>query len=425
MRDGAQINSLRRQLLLAAGLLPLIRPARAAAERVLIVGGGWGGLSAASHLRRLAPDIDVTLVDRQPAFHSFALSNRWLVDPASGAPEKHDYAKLAASRGYRFVQASVDAIDRAQRELTTSAGRLPYDWLILAPGIRENYAAWQVNDPQTAAELRQRHGGAMLTAAELPALKKRLAAFKGGELLMTIPPAPYRCPPAPYERAMLIAWWLKTQKISGKLVIIDPNPLMPAFKSILLDRFKDQITYLDHAKVRQVDPVRKTVSTDIDDIRFTEALLCPPQEAADLLWQAGLIRSDDGGRATGWADQGGLDFRSAADERVFIIGDAAGLASPLFGHYPKTGHVANRMGAIVARQIISRATGKTFPALLPESVCHVVSSIEPLEYTRIDTSYRQRGDGFLMQQVKQTREPNPAGEDVAWAEAMYKDFLRP
>lgn len=415
----------RRQFLLAAGLLPLVRPVRAAGQRVVIVGGGWGGLSAASHLRRLAPDIEVTLVDRQPAFTSFALSNRWLVDHSPAAPERQDYAKLAVNWGYRFVQASVDSIDRAQRTVTTASGRLPYDWLVLSPGIRENYAAWQVDDPQAVAELRQRHSGAMLNAADLPALKKRLAAFKGGDMLMTIPPAPYRCPPAPYERAMLIAWWLKTQKIPGKLVIIDPNPLMPAFKSILLDRFKAQVTYLDHASVRQVDLARRTVSTDTDDIRFTEALLSPPQQAADLLWQAGLIRKDEGGRATGWADQGGLDFRSVGDERVFIIGDAAGLASPLFGHYPKTGHVANRMGAIVARQIVSSATGQSFPALLPESVCHVVSSVEPLETTRIDTSYRQRGDGFLMQQVRQTREPNPAGEDVAWAEAIYRDFLRP
>jgi len=415
----------RRQFLLAAGLLPLVRPLRAAGERVVIVGGGWGGLSAASHLRRLAPDLDVVLVDRQPAFMSFALSNRWLVDPAASAMARHDYAGVAATWGYRFAQASVEGIDRAQRTVTTSSGRLPYDWLVLAPGIRENFTAWQLHDPQAVAELRQRHSGAMFTAADLPGLKKRLAGFKGGDLLMTIPPAPYRCPPAPYERAMLIAWWLKTQKIPGKLVIIDPNPLMPAFKSILLDRCKDQITYLDHAKVRQVDVARRTVTTDIDEIRFDEALLSPPQEAADLIWQAGLIRQDDSGRATGWAEQGELGFRSAADERVFIIGDAAGLASPLFGHYPKTGHVANRMGAIVARQIAARATGQRFPALLPESVCHVVSSVEPLEHLRIEVSYRQRGDGFLMQQVKQTREPNPAGEDVAWAENMYRDFLRP
>ncbi|AXS80426.1 FAD-dependent oxidoreductase [Dechloromonas sp. HYN0024] len=415
----------RRQFLLAAGLLPLFRPLSAAGERVVIIGGGWGGLSAASHLRRLAPELDVVLVDRQPAFTSFALSNRWLVDPAAGNLVRHDYARLAQTWGYRFVQASVEAIDRAQRVVTTATDRLPYDWLILSPGIRENFAAWQLTDPLAVAELRQRHSGAMLNAADLPLLKKRLAGFTGGDLLMTIPPAPYRCPPAPYERAMLIAWWLKTQNIRGKLVIIDPNPVMPAFKSILLERFKDQITYLDHAKVRQVDVARKTVSTDIDEIRFDEALLSPPQEAADLLWQAGLIRRDEGGQATGWGAQAGFDFRSPEDERVFIIGDAAGLVSPLFGLFPKTGHVANRMGAIVARQIAVRVTGKSVPVVLPESVCYVLSSVDPLEQMRIETTYRQRVDGFLMQQVKQIREPNPAGEDVAWAAGMYRDFLQP
>ncbi len=416
----------RRQFLLAAGLLPLVRPLRAAlGQRVLIVGGGWGGLSAASHLKRLAPELDVLLVDRQPAFTSFALSSRWLVDHGIAVVERQDYAALAAARGYRFLQADVESIERPARVANTSAGRLDYDWLVLAPGIRENYAAWQVDDASAAAELRQRHGGAMVDAADLVSLKQRLAAFKGGDLLMTIPPAPYRCPPAPYERAMLIAWWLKTRKIAGKLVIIDPNPMMSAFRSILLDRFRAQVTYIDHANVRQIDPMRKTVSTDIDDVPFTEALLCPPQEAAGLLWQSGLIRRDDSGRDSAWADQDVLTFRSRADERVYIIGDAAGLVSPLFGYYPKTGHVANRMGAIVAQEIAAASSGRTYPDLLPESVCHVLSNVDPDEQTRIETTYRQRGDDFLMQQVKQLRNPHPEGEDVSWAESMYRDFLRP
>ncbi|MDE2440464.1 MAG: NAD(P)/FAD-dependent oxidoreductase, partial [Betaproteobacteria bacterium] len=190
-------------------------------------------------------------------------------------------------------------------------------------------------------------------------------------------------------------------------------------------RFKAQVTYLDHARVRSIDPVRKTVSTDIDDIRFDEALLCPPQQAADLLWQASLIRSEEGGKPSGWAAQGVTDFRSAADSRVFVIGDAVGLVSPQFGYFPKTGQVANRMGQAVALQIAAQAMGQTQPPLLPESVCHVTTSIEPLENTRIDTSYRDRGDGFLVQTVKQTHNPNPSGEDSAWAEAMYRDFLLP
>lgn len=415
----------RRHFLAGAGLLPFVRLAGAAPRRVVIVGGGWGGLSAARHLRALAPDLDVVLVDRQPAFVSFALSNRWLVDAAAAAPERHDYPELAKRWGYRFVQAEVQAIDREARLVVAGSERLSYDWLVVAPGIRENWAAWQVDDPATVAELRRRHAGAMAHGSELAGLKERLAAFRGGELLMTIPPAPYRCPPAPYERALFIAWWLKKQKIPGKLVIVDPNPMMPAFRDILLERYEQQITYFDHAKVRRIDPQRRTVSTDIDDIPFAEALLCPPQQAAEPLWQAGLIRPEPDGRPSGWAGQGAVDFRSPADRRVFIVGDACGLVSPSFGSYPKTGHVANRMGLAVARQIASEATGKRYPALLPESVCHVQSSIEPRESVHLDARYRDRGDGFLLQTVKQTRNPNPAGEDVAWAETMYRDFLRP
>ncbi len=415
----------RRQFICAVGLLPLIGAGHAATRRVVVIGGGWGGLAAARHLRALAPDLEVVLVDRQPAFVSFALSNRWLVDVSAPAPERHDYAALAARWGYGFRCAEVSAIDRATGVVIAGNERLAYDWLVIAPGIREDYAAWQVDDPATAAELRRRYSGAMASATELPALKQRLASFTGGDLLLTIPPAPYRCPPAPYERALLIAWWLKTRKIPGKLIVADPNPIMPAFRSILLERFKDQISYLDHARVRRIDPARKTISTDIDDIRFDEALLCPPQQAADLLWPAGLIRPEDSGRPSGWAAQGALNFRSSADRRVFIIGDACGQVSPQFGQYPKTGHVANRMGLAVARQIAAEATGQAFPPVLPESVCHVLNSVDPVESIRIDTSYRERGDGFLLQTVKQTRNPNPAGEDAAWAESMYRDFLRP
>lgn len=413
----------RRQFLLAAGLLPLLQPALADNRRVVIVGGGWGGLAAASQLRQLAPGLEVTLIDRQPAFMSFALSSRWLVEAGAAPWARHDYAGLAKKYGYRFVQAEVSGIDIARRSVTMADAVLPFDWLVLSPGIREDWSAWQVNDPQAIAELRRRHSGAMQSAADLPALKQRLASFKGGDLLMTIPPAPYRCPPAPYERALYLAWWLRTQKIPGKLLIVDPNPMMPAFRNILLDGYKDQVTYLDHAKVRSVDLARKTVSTDIDDIRFDEALLCPPQQAADVLWQAGLIRAEEGGKLSGWAAQGATDFRSAADSRVFVIGDATGLVSPQFGYFPKTGQVASRMGQAVARQIAAQATGKAQTPLLPESVCHVTSSLEPLENIRIDTSYRDRGDGFLIQTVKQVRNPNPAGEDAAWAAAMYREFL--
>ena len=411
---------LRRRLLLTAGLLPLCRLSHAAPSQVVVVGGGWGGLAAAAALRREAPELVVTLVDRQPAFQSFALSNRWLVDHAGvGAPMRRDYAAIAAARGYRFVQAEVLEIDRAGQRVLTSAGALPYDALVLSPGIREDFAAWQMDDPAAVNLLKKRFSGAMLHASELPDLKARLHAFSGGDLLLTIPPMPYRCPPAPYERAMLIAWWLEKRRIPGRLIIVDPNPLMPVFRRVLLERFRNQVTYLDHARVRSVDLERRSVMTDIDDIRFDMALLSPPQQASGLLQSAGLLRRNtQTGAPDGWAAQGALDLRSAADARIFVIGDAAGVVSPQFGHYPKTGHVAARMGNIVAGQIAGQAA-----PMLPESLCHILSGIDPDEGTRIETRYRQRGDGFLLQDVRQQRVPTPAGEDVAWAAEQYAGFF--
>lgn len=408
----------RRHFLALAGLLPLLGRAQVSG-RVLIVGGGWGGLAVALALRQQAPELAVTLIDRQAAFSSFALSNRWLVDFATPMQDRHDYADIARRHGYRFVQADVQEIDRAQRTVRTSAGQEAYDWLVLAPGIRELWAAWGVSDPAAVADMQQRFGGAMAHPAALSGLKRRLAGFTGGDLLMSIPPAPYRCPPAPYERALYLADWLKRSKIAGKLIIADPNPIMPAFRNALQDRYRDQVTYLDHAVIRRIDPARQTVSTDIDDIRFDAALLAPPQQAADLLWSAGLIRPASGsGQPSGWAAQGVLDFRSPYDARVFIIGDATGAVSPAFGYYPKTGQIAVRMGQAVARQIAAEASGRPAEAVLPESICHVTTSLNPPEAIRIETHYRDRGDGFLIQQVQQLRNPQPAGEDEAWAAAM-------
>jgi NADH dehydrogenase FAD-containing subunit len=133
----------RRSLLQAAAALAAIPfSARAAtAQRVIVVGGGWGGLAAARALRELSPGLDVTLLERNTVFRSQPLSNRWLVGLAPEALLRHDYRQAAQRWGYRFVAAEVAEIDRAARQVTTSAGRFGYDWLILAPGIREDFSA--------------------------------------------------------------------------------------------------------------------------------------------------------------------------------------------------------------------------------------------------------------------------------------------
>jgi len=392
-------------------------------KRVLIVGGGWGGLSAARQLREIAPDLDVVLLEKNSAFWSHPQSNKWLVDLVDGRQLVHDTGAAAKAYGYTFIRCQVEAIERDTRRVITDQGVLNYDWLVLAVGIRYDFAAWYGDEPRAIEQTRQNFPGAFIGADEALTLKKKLAAFRGGDLLMTIPPMPYRCPPAPYERACMIGWWLKSRRIKGKLIVLDPNPIALGFDRIYRQYYKDQIDYVPQASVKSVDPFAKVIVTDFDTIRFDDAILMAPQQAGDLVWQAGLIARDGAGKPTGWADQDALHLHARGDERVFLIGDLIDKASPLFGHYPKSGHLANRLGRIAAQEIAARAAGAEPPKQLPDSVCYVHANVEPMEMIRIDAHYRLRGDGLIVQTVKQAYDPNPRGEDVQWAEAMYAEFL--
>lgn len=397
---------------------------RSRRRRVVIVGGGWGGLTAARHLRDLAPELEVVLVERSAVFRSLPLSNKWLVGMAPEAAQGYSYLAAARAYGYTFVQAEATAIDRERRRVIADGGAIDYDWLVLAVGIRYDYEPW-FGDDRGAAEQARRNFPAGFVADELDALKQKLAAFQGGDFVMTIPPPPYRCAPAPYERAVMIAWLFEQKKLKGRLIIVDPGPGMQVFNRVFADRYKRRIVHLTHAKVTAIDPFRKTIATEFDDLRFDDGILMPAQQAGDLVWQAGLVARDGDGKATGWGALDPIHLHARDDERVFLIGDLIDKVSPLFGFYPKSGHLAHRMGRIVAREIAGRSRGSVPEPILPESVCHVFSALQPMERIRIDAQYRLRGDGVIAQTVRQHYDPQPRGEDVEWAQSMYADFLAP
>jgi len=402
----------------AAELLP---PPRG--QRVVVIGGSWDGLSAARLLREIAPALDVVVLEKEAAFWSHPQSNKWLVDLADGRPLVHDTRAAAQAYGYTLIRCQVGAIERDARRVSTDQGTLHYDWLILAAGIRYDFTPWFGDEQRVIDYTRQNFPAAFIGADEALTLKKKLADFRGGDFVMTIPPMPYRCPPAPYERACMIGWWLKSRRIKGKPIVLDPNPIALGFDRIYRQYYPEQIEYVPQAAIKSVDPFAKVIVTDFDTFRFDDAILMAPQQAGDLVWQAGLIARDGAGQPTGWADQDALHLHARGDERVYLIGDLVGKASPLFGYYPKSGHLANRLGRIAAQEIAVRAAGGEPPVQLPDSVCYVHANVEPMEMIRIDAHYRQRGDGLIVQTVKQAYDPNPRGEDVGWAEAMYAEFL--
>ncbi len=407
---------------LALGAALLSSTCRALQGRVIIIGGGWGGLAAARHLRQLAPALEVMLIERQASFWSHPMSNRWLVEMIDGASLQHDYRAAARKHAYTFLQAEVHEIDRSRRSVTSTAGTFSYDWLILATGIREDFSAWYDIDRDAAAFTQTHFPAAFADAESHRRLKAKLQNFTGGDLVMTIPPMPYRCPPAPYERAGMIAWWMKTRHIKGRLIVLDPNLPALSFDRVFRDSYRDQITYLPQAQVRQVDPYKKRIVTDFDTIDFADAILMPPQQAAGLVWQAGLIEPASDGKPGGWAAHDPVNLHVPGDERVFLVGDLLGKSSPLFGYYPKTGQMAARQGRIAARQIAARAAGKTPETSLPDSACYVINRVEPMEIAHVETHFRLRGDGLIQQTVKQGYNPQPDNDDLRWAQAMFSEL---
>ena len=409
----------------AAALPRLVRAAprllpAANGPRAVIVGGGWGGLAAARRLRELAPQIEVILLERASEFRSLPLSNRWLIDqiaPNDARLLRHDYGAGARAAGYTVIPAEVTAIDRERRHVVTASGTLDYDWLILAVGIRDNYRAWFGDAADPASESRRRFGSGW-QASELDSLKQRLAAFSGGDLLMTIPPLPYRCPPAPYERACMVASMIRRRQLKARVVLLDPNPMMQVFSRVFGSQYRDLLTYVPQARIKAVDPFRRTVTTDFETIQFDDAILMPPQQAGDLAWQAGLVAAQ-----ADWAAVDPASHRSLLDPRLFVVGDMIDRVSPLFGHYPKTGEMALRQGQIAAAHIAAEAAGREAPKLLPASTCFVLAGTEPMEMARIETSYRLRGDGLIQQMVKQHYDAQPRDEDVAWAKGMFAELF--
>lgn len=396
--------------------------AQASTGRVVIVGGGWGGLAAARQLRLLAPGLEVVLLERQASFWSKPLSNRWLVGLADGKTLVQDYQAAASRYGYRFQQAEVLSIDRERRQVITRQETLSYDWLIIAAGIREDFSSWYGVDRDAADFTRHHFPSAFADGDGHLRLKAKLEKFPGGDLVMTIPPMPYRCPPAPYERAGMLAWWMKKNQIKGRLIVLDPNQPALSFDRVFRDSYRDQITYLPQARVKSVDPYKKQIVTDFDTIDFDDAILMPTQQAADIVWQAGLIASGRDGQPSGW---GGLDpdfLHVPGDERVFLVGDLIDKVSPLFGFYPKTGQIAARLGAIAAQQIAAQALGHSPEKALPASSCFVVNRLDPMEVARIDAAFRFRADGLIQQTVKQRYFPLAQDEDVLWAQGMYREL---
>lgn len=398
-------------------------------RRVVIVGGGWGGLTTARHLRESIPDLEVILVERNPIFWSCPLSNKWLADVVDTNFLVHSYAIPARRWGYTYVQTEVTEIDRAARQVHTAQGILDYDWLVVSAGIRVAYEPWFGNDRRAIAQTATNFASAYVPSTEHQALKHRIHNFKGGTIVMTLPPPPHRCPPSPYERACLMAAHFQRHKVPAKIVILDPKPRIApigaGYRQAFEDLYPDIITHVANATVREVDPFNKQIKTAAGDFRFDDAIFMGHHQAADVVWKMDAIGRGADGKPTGWAAVHPEYYHLRDDTSVFVIGDSVGAVSPQFGHYPKSGHVANRMGRSVAHYIAQQARNEAMTPMLIDNLCYMLVNLDPLEAISVQFDYVKSPEGHLVQKQidDNDRRVELWREDLRWYGTMVNELI--
>ena len=402
---------------------------KAKGKRVVVCGGGWGGVSAAKHLKQNDPSLDVVLLERNPVFFSCPMSNKWLIDVVDSNFLTFSYLDVAAKYDYQFIQTEVVAFERDRKRVITAQGWVDYDYLIIGAGIRYNYEAWFGGDRRAAEYTRAKYPAAYIPNAEHFILKQSIQNFRGGDMVLTLPPPPHRCPPSPYERACLIAWKIKTEKIKGRVIILDPKdsprPITDGYLEAFSALYKDQITYVPKAVIKEVDPYNKQIKTSAGDFKFDHSVLMAPHQAGDMAWKAGTIGKNAEGKPTGWAAVDPLFLNLKDDPDTYVIGDAVGLVSPQFHFYPKAGHVANAHARIVARYIADRAAGRQPKADLPDNLCFMMVNIEPLQDIAVRFKYHIDEKGVIIQDQfdDNFRTEEMVHEDFGWAARMYGDMF--
>jgi NADPH-dependent 2,4-dienoyl-CoA reductase/sulfur reductase-like enzyme len=329
---------------------------------VVVVGGGFGGASVARWLRRTDPAIAVTLVERNERFVTCPFSNLVLagVRDLDSISFRYDGVRRA---GIEVVHDGAVAIDPRSRSVRLQGGAsLAYDRLVLAPGIQLNWGAIQGYDE--AASETMPH--AWLAGAQTALLRRRLEAMEdGGVVVIAVPDNPYRCPPGPYERASMIAWYLKEKKPRSKLIVLDAKdtfskqPLFLEAWRVLYPGLVEWRPKAQSGRVVAVNARTGTVSTEFEDLRPALANVIPPQRAGQIALDLGL----DEGR--GFCAVDPRTFESRVQPGIHLVGDAI-----VPGAMPKSGFSANSQAKVCARAVAALLRGTAVEESVLLNTCY-------------------------------------------------------
>ena len=390
--------------------------------RVVVVGGGWSGLTVAKYAKRNNRDLDVVLVEKNAAFVSCPISNLWLADQVDLEFLSHSYYDAARNNDYLFLNATMLDADRVGRKLYTDQGVVDYDYLVLAPGIDYDYGRIGVEDPYQVQQLKRQYPGGFKGFSELLAIKRKLQAFEGGDFVLTVPSGNYRCMAAPYERACMVAAIFKKRGIDGRVVLLDMNPDIrikaDGFARAWETYYSDILVYESSVEISSVDPENGVIETDFDEYAFDDAIIYPPIRASGLIEGLGLHSQISPQKE---ADIDPFKYHVPGDEHVYVTGDSR--SQP----FSKSGNTANSEGKYVAEVIAAHAQGREVTWRSPQTMCFSGVTIDPVESMSIISSYRYDEDeqrfGFDRVHPIESWSATSGQAGFAWAVGMYRDMF--
>lgn len=350
-------------------------------DRVIIIGGGYAGLSVAKNIRLQNKKAQVIVFEPKNIFASCPYSNLWFGAVPNVKYDDLIFSPLEPASKYDFdvVNDKVISIDRNKKVITTLSDTYEYSLLVIATGIEYDYSTFGLNDEE-AKEVYTRFPASYSGGFEQLSLKKNIEKFKGGTFVITVPKGGYRCPPAPYERAALIADYFKTKKLNAKVVILDPREKPAAkakgFLKAYETLYKDYLEYRPNSSITKIDVDKKTIFFDKFDAKeqettkeslvFDDANIIPSNKASKLLVNSGLEVTPEG-----WGKVKAPTFRSFNDDNIYIVGDVLGEYP-----FPKSGQMAHSCGIILGEQIGKRLN-KEDPkegSVFPHNVCYSLVS---------------------------------------------------
>ncbi len=313
--------------------------------RVVVVGGGYAGATAAKYLRTWSNGgLDVIVVEPRSQFVSCPLSNLVLGGNKNINDLTFGYDLLKSNHGIEWVNDEVVAIDGASRVVKMQHSELTYDRLIIAPGIDFMYEQLPMLQSQQAQEVVPH---AWKAGAQTVNLRKQLESMRdGGVFVMSIPKAPYRCPPGPYERVCQVAFYLKNHKPNSKIIVLDANPEIISkkglFTKVWAEMYRDMIDYRPNSSVVDVDVAAKTIKTEFETVQANVLNVIPPQRAGKVAQFVGAANVDKR-----WCEVDFLTYESKTLPNVHIIGDSVSAA------LPKSAHMATSQARVCANAIVA------------------------------------------------------------------------